>query len=176
MNFNDIARTAEEFLGSNESLPVPVDKIVEERGIKLLGYDLGHSTSGILMVEDGHATIGFNTKESKVRNRFTIAHELGHYALHIPRDNANKIFVDSGFKKILYRDALNTEKSRQETEANVFAASLLMPKALLLAETKNLEPDYIDAEVIEKLAKIFGVSTIAMSFRIGDIFRENNNY
>lgn len=53
---------------------------------------------------------------SDMRDRFTIAHELGHYFLHYRYANLTgpKIYARGG-------------RNRGETEANVFAAALLMP-------------------------------------------------
>ena len=70
---------------------VNVEKIAKERGLKVLPYELGDDVSGVLYVDKGKGTIGYNPTESEVRRRFTIAHELGHYELH----RLNKeIFVD----------------------------------------------------------------------------------
>lgn len=53
---------------------------------------------------------------SSRRDRFTVAHELGHYFLHYlhPKSEGTKSFGRGG-------------RDRAETEANVFASALLMP-------------------------------------------------
>lgn len=52
------------------------------------------------------------------RNRFTIAHELGHYFLHAP--------LKTGYRL----EAFRYSSDRVEWEANWFAAAFLMPEAL----------------------------------------------
>ena len=56
----------------------------------------------------------------------------------------------------------------QEIEANAFAASLLMPEEMLLAEVVKLVPDQTTdrRELIGLLAKTFDVSIQAIEFRL----------
>ena len=60
-----------------------------------------------------------NSTDTKVRQRFTIAHELGHIQLHTKK-------ID---KEIIV--SRKTDTGRLEKEANVFAAALLMPRRLV---------------------------------------------
>ena len=71
-----ISNRVNKLLGDTISLPIPIEKIVLEHGVRLLPYDLGDNVSGILVTENGQATIGYTKNEQRVRNRFTIAHEL----------------------------------------------------------------------------------------------------
>lgn len=76
-------------------------------------------------MDSGKGTIGFNPTESKTRQRFTIAHELGHFELH-KQDSG--LFVDKEFK-MLFRDQNSSSgEIRKEQEANAFAAAILMPE------------------------------------------------
>jgi Zn-dependent peptidase ImmA (M78 family) len=177
MNKRNIEKIAEQLieeLGINE-LPVPVDKIAEKKGITVKPFDdLGDDVSGVLVVENGEGTIGFNSSHSKVRRRFTIAHELGHYVLH--NNNTTELFVDTSAHyipenysniKIEYRNHLSSEGTvKKEQQANAFAAALLMPKKFLVEEIKNHHFDLSDDESISQLAKTFNVSMLAMSLRI----------
>ena len=83
-----------------------------------------------------------------LRDRFTIAHELGHYILH----------SNCGEKKI---HATRFGSDRKEWEANWFAAGLLMPTSLfteLYSKEGIKEPFH--------LASIFLVSIPAINVRI----------
>ena len=71
--------------------------------------------------EGGDFTIYIPPTTSERRNRFTIAHELGHYYLHHLLPRASN---ESDLQFSLARGG----RDRAETEANVFAASLLMPE------------------------------------------------
>ena len=147
---------------------VPVKDIVKKLNINLISYDLGEDVSGILVIENNIATIGYNPSNSKVRQRFTIAHELGHFLLH--GQAKNEVFIDKDFI-VKYRSEkkyTNTE-IRQEQEANAFAANLLMPRFMLHAAITQKNHDSLDEpEFISAMAKIFDVSVPAMTFQIAN--------
>ena len=65
-------------------------------------------------MDDFTVLVPWNT--SVVRDRFTIAHELGHLLLHYDELNDEQ--------QVFYRYG----RSAIETEANIFAAALLMPE------------------------------------------------
>jgi Zn-dependent peptidase ImmA (M78 family) len=149
-----------------DKLPIPVNKIAEQRGLKIKPYDLGRDVSGILVIENDKGTIGFNPTESTVRQRFTIAHELGHYELH---KDGEELFVDKSFK-VLFRDQNSgAGEDRKELEANAFAAALLMPEKLVRKEITKNSFDLSDEDSMKKLAKAFHVSVPAMTFRISNL-------
>jgi predicted transcriptional regulator len=94
----------------------------------------------------GKFTIYLSRFTSRVRDQFTLAHELGHYVLH----------ADFGSKRIrVARHGSN----RIEWEANWFAAGFLMPKEKF-EEMFHKDPDP------RKLAAKFDVSIPAASIRI----------
>lgn len=113
--------------------------------------------SGLLIRKDGHALIGVNSNEAPVRQRFTIAHELGHYALHPQKD----AFVD-------FRKERNPREARppRERHADMFAAALLMPRKHLIKDFRRLAKDGFTEEVTETLAKQYAVSEEAMRYRL----------
>lgn len=151
-----------------DSLPVKIEDVAKNRGLRVLPYSFDEDISGVLVIEDNIGTIGYNQSESRVRRRFTIAHELGHYELH--KDKAS-LFMDNGFK-MLFRSVnsgVTEEKQRMEQEANAFAASILMPEHLLKKELEKIEFDLSDDEDIKSLAKIFDVSFTAMYYRIRNL-------
>jgi Zn-dependent peptidase ImmA (M78 family) len=152
-------------LGIN-SLPVPVDEIAKKRGLDIKAFDLGEKVSGVLVMDAGKGTIGYSPTESKVRQRFTIAHELGHYELH-KQDSG--LFIDKDFT-VLFRDENSSSgEIKKEQEANAFAAALLMPEKLLIDEIKNHNFDLGEDNSMKELAKLFNVSVPAMTFRIANL-------
>jgi Zn-dependent peptidase ImmA (M78 family) len=82
------------------------------------------------------------------RDRFTIAHELGHYFLHYlhPQLEGFAPFQRGG-------------QSLAETQANVFAASLLMPEAEFRVAHQATDGDKW------RLAQVFDVSPAAAEVR-----------
>lgn len=149
--------------------PVPIEKIARLKGAEVIPYELGDEISGILVINDQKGIIGYNPSDSKRRQRFTIAHELGHYLLH---HNSKDLFLDRDFLVVKYRGKKVYSRSelRQESEANAFAASILMPKSLIIAELEKEEYSKLkENELIEELAKAFDVSVHAMTYRLSDL-------
>ena len=108
--------------------------------------------------------IGVNSNNPKVRQRFTIGHELGHLTLHHGHDLILERLV-----RLNFRDATSsTASDEEEIEANHFAAELLMPQDLLrhslsiLLQGRPLS----DLEVVRRLARRFEVSQSAMEYRL----------
>ncbi|MGH3265723.1 MAG: ImmA/IrrE family metallo-endopeptidase [Trebonia sp.] len=70
--------------------------------------------------------------QAQVRRRFTIAHELGHYFLHV----SETLHVDRAAHFRL-RSQLSSEGiDVTEIQANRFAASLMMPDEMILKDMK----------------------------------------
>ena len=170
MNHKKIEETTSGILADlniNE-LPIPIRKIAERLGIKIHPYDLGENISGVLVINKDQSVIGVNPNESSVRQRFTIAHELGHFLLH--RNSEESIFVDKDFKVLFRNQESATGEHKREQEANAFAASILMPRKKIEEEIKSNCIDLTDEVTIKMLAKKFNVSVIAMSIRISNLF------
>jgi len=94
---------------------------------------------------------------SLVRDRFTVAHELGHYYLHYvwPKQSGRNIP-----DKVV---ALRKGSNRIEWEANWFAAAFLMPRNAFLSTYRALDGN------VRSLADRFHVSTRAVEVRIQDL-------
>ncbi|EGO2664875.1 TPA: ImmA/IrrE family metallo-endopeptidase [Enterococcus faecalis] len=112
-------------------------------------------------------TIFVNSIEPEYRQRFTIAHEMGHAVL--------------GHEGVSYRSDIldkyeDTIKKSREVRANKFAAELLMPKDLVfklvmkLIEEENLDSTSLEysqvEEIIKNCAKKLNVSEISMKYAI----------
>ena len=167
-----IERRAMQLIADNRVTipPVQVDEIAKNLGLGLLAYDLGDGVSGALVVENGKGFIGYNPIHPRVRQRFTISHEIAHFYLH-NTNRQDKLFVDKDFI-VKYRSANNytIEELKQEQEANAFAAALLMPKDFVMLEIKKEKYHSLpEHKLIERLAKVFDVSVPAMTFRLSDL-------
>ena len=93
--------------------------------------------------------------DPNTRQRFTIAHELGHFILH---DD----YPEETFYRDQYAHLLTHSKHSIEQEANWFAASLLMP-----AEATNLY--WRDIRDISDFATMFRVSISAATYRLKNL-------
>lgn len=146
--------------------PVPVEKLAQDAGA-LISYQPfeAQDISGLLYRAAGSAAvIGVNSNNPKVRQRFTIAHELGHLILHQGHDLILERLI-----RLNFRDATSSTASHEEEiEANRFAAELLMPQDFLehvLATLLQGRP-LSDLELVRRLARRFEVSQSAMEYRL----------
>lgn len=133
--------------------PVVPSLIASRLGIHIRVASLPENTSGAIMKRPGEdAQILIERSDSPVRQRFTAAHEIGHF---IERTTIQEQ-PDEDFGFVDKRD---NKHDLHEFFANEFAANLLMPRAEVEARVK----DKYDAI---RLAAHFGVSTIAAKTRL----------
>ncbi len=135
-----------------EDLPVNVEKIATQFDINISTYMLSQSISGVFFKKENKLFLGVNKNHNKHRQQFTIAHEIGHYILHLK----NEILHYDNHAFYRADNVLNSD----EVEANYFAAELLMPEELVVK--------LIDKGInsIQDLAKRFDVSEDAMRYRL----------
>lgn len=149
----------------------PVDPVVlaEHLGAEVRPEIAPDDVSGGLYHIEGVPVIGVNASHHPNRQRFTIAHELGHLILHDHGDFVDHGYVMEGAKARsprFMRNQLSSEaRDVKEMEANAFAASLLMPKAFIAKAVRDLSLP-VRSEEVENLARVFKVSQQAMTFRL----------
>jgi Zn-dependent peptidase ImmA (M78 family) len=161
-----IERQAEKILHANDAwqVPVPIDRVASGLKLKTEASILGEDISGLLVVENRRGAIGYNATHARVRQRFTLAHEIGHYVLHVKDSVQSILFVD---KYVAFRDDDSSAgNDKEEVEANAFGAALLMPARLVREEIKKDKLDLDDEDDLSALAKRFHVSMSAMSYRL----------
>jgi Zn-dependent peptidase ImmA (M78 family) len=144
-------------------LPVPVEEIVEKLGVALVVEALDRNVSGLLFRKGREQAIGVNSAHPMVRQRFTIAHELGHMRLH-----PGKELILDHVRVNLRDDRSSLGTDREEREANAFAAELLMPHVEVLKEVRRSldRGGTTDNRFIADLAILFDVSEQAMEYRL----------
>lgn len=148
--------------------PIPVDLIAKRLGVEIRFSPLDDELSGMVFINDGKAIIGVNSMHHPNRQRFTIAHELGHFVLH-KKYITNEIHVDKKFR-VLMRDGKSTTGTELiEIQANRFAASLLMPEDLVAKLLDERTFDIDDETPLMELAKQFKVSKQTMEYRIRNL-------
>lgn len=161
MNFSTIKNIeieARKILSKYEitEVPVLVEDIAKKMGIKI-SYAPSNEYSGMLIrKESEQALMGINSTESKTRMRFTIAHEIAHFIF----DKKTTVSID-------YRNNGNVlDKSLEEKRADMFAANLLMPKKWLQLDVEKISQENFSKDQITELARKYGVSTEAMTYRL----------
>jgi Zn-dependent peptidase ImmA (M78 family) len=145
-------------------LPVQVEQIAIDEGILISRVQFDGNESGFAMTSGGTRIIGVNQSNHRRRQRFTIAHELGHLLLH--HGDGDSLLVDRSFR-VNFRDEISSlATSTQEIEANSFAAALLMPPDLVVEEVERDGARMNLDQLTQLLSNRFDVSREAMGFRL----------
>lgn len=130
--------------------------LAKSYGIEVIGTPF-IDVDGSIEKNDDKIVIRYNTNSHLNRQRFTIAHELGHFiAGHL--NGSNKMFRDQS------KNFTINNYDVQEVEANKIAAQILMPQETV----KHLIED-VGISTIEELARILDVSTGAMHYRLKNL-------
>lgn len=137
--------------------PIDVKKIIADLKIRYREEELGLiDCDGSLLRNGNKAIIIVNSSVVHVsRRNFTAAHELGHYCIKghdCEEYNCSKSDMES----------FSLANKRIETEANLFAAELLMPEQIFRKATNNMPYTF---EIIERIAEMFDVSLSAAAIR-----------
>ena len=140
--------------------PVDVERVAKLLGFKVVPYDFDDPTvSGMLVLEDEVRAIAVNRVQHRHRQRFTVAHELGHF-LSGHEDYDATDFVE---RRKFYVDESFAAHDPNEQEANEFAAELLMPSDML---KQDLATGMRDAQ---QLAQRYQVSEQALWIQLSDL-------
>lgn len=153
---------AHQTTGLRDRAPIDLTEIAGALRAEVREMDLADDISGVLYRDGGRRIIVVNRAHSDVRKRFTIAHELGHLALH----RGDKVHVDHDFRINLRDPSSATAENVDEIEANAFAANLLMPAQWIWSALDEAPIDLADDGQMADLATRFGVSQHALLIRI----------
>lgn len=179
--FWQIEMAAENILKHHECYNAPysgIDFIIECCKIDLIQINTDNQKLMGMFGNDGngHRFIVYNKNMIPERILFTKAHELGHFIL------------EHKLKSDILIDNKNDEKDPQETEANVFASALLMPKESAIKVIKKSLEDmqlYLDEDgkfnyvslhkeqkecLISAMKQNFHTSKEAIEWRIQNLF------
>ena len=123
--------------------PVPVEEVAVSEGLSIVRVmEWDQRISGFL--EFGTKTLGVNGKHHPHRQRFTIAHELGHFFLSHPQEHCYD-------QEISFED----QKREFDVEADEFAGELLMPYEMIKQDFRRLKDP-------KALAQVYAVSEQAL--------------
>jgi Zn-dependent peptidase ImmA (M78 family) len=156
MNYKNSRDAAWQLLLKNKisSLPVNLSKICKAENIKLCSYKEGTKLILKLQLEDHTVdndafsmgrVIFYNDQNIVSRQRFSIAHEMGHIFLHSPREAT------------VYNREPSPNDNPFETEANIFASRLLAPLCVL---------HYLNVQSPEEIAEICNISIASARIRM----------
>jgi Zn-dependent peptidase ImmA (M78 family) len=134
-------------------IPLDVEGVAKQFGIHVEYVSMKEDMSGSLDLEREKESktwvIRINKDHHPNRQRYSIAHELGHFCLH---KHLSHFFEDD----IFFRGG---ELSKEEWQANEFAGAILMPEQIFREKVRS------GTRNIEDLSKEFKVSSLALRIR-----------
>lgn len=163
---------------SGKSAPTPVIKIAKEFGFSTYqADDIPDDISGNIFVggntKEDYGTdkvIIVDAKDLLPHQRFIIAHELAHYLLDYvgnPKYKNSKVAFSRTYPKVNHETA-------EEIRADRFAAELLMPKKVFLAEyiMAMRKSDYSTDYTVSYLANLFKTKESCIRRRIQEVLED----
>lgn len=111
-----------------------------------------HKIEGLTVVDELGISFSFEIDNPKVKQNFTLCHELGHFIL---KHDGN-----------YFAESIDNQKNLLEREANIFSAVVLMPDIVLLSKI------YYSCDTFHQVQNSLEVSKQALLFRLLDFLRE----
>jgi Zn-dependent peptidase ImmA (M78 family) len=159
---NRIKVQAEEVLNTYDCNFAPINMSLLSERMSLYVHEINlrnHSIEGGLVTNGTIGGVLINTVISnEARQRFTHAHEVGHFCLH----KSSSIFQD-------VEANLHNYESLQELEANVFASSLLIPSSgLKRYYSPDQEPSFATMNILSDAYKVSLTAALTRMVRDSD--------
>ena len=111
-----------------------------------------HKIEGLTIIDDYGISFSYEKDNPKVKQNFTLCHELGHFILN--------------HNGTCFTESIDNQESLLEREANIFSAMVLMPDIVLLSKI------YYSCESFQGIQESLEVSKQALFFRLLDFLRE----
>lgn len=111
-----------------------------------------HKIEGLTVVDELGISFSYERDNPKVKQNFTLCHELGHFILK----------HDGSY----FAESVDNQEDILEREANIFSAIVLMPDIVLLSKI------YYSCETFQRVQNSLEVSKQAFYFRLLDLLRE----
>lgn len=148
------------------SYPVNVEAAIRDVGIRLTkNANLSDGIAGqISRLDNGRFEISSTKTDHYYRQRFTMAHELGHFVMHRSLIGEG-VDDNTKYRSTVEGEFYNTNiDEMHERQANAFAAKVLIPSQLLKDHlTDNQEQNLVE------VATAFQVSPSCMRWRLKNL-------
>jgi Zn-dependent peptidase ImmA (M78 family) len=141
---------------ARQHYPNGPEKLAEHLGVRVT-FSAMNGCDGWCLFCGNRAVIRINNQLVRSRQRFTLAHELGHLLLDIPT------VIGESFSDIL------RSNDDEERRVNEVAAELLIPRDIVKTVASELP---VVAPVLKRLAKQSHVSELAAALRIANLAAE----
>lgn len=126
---------------------------IQENDIQVLPHHFSnHKIEGLTVVDGLGISFSYERDNPKVKQNFTLCHELGHFILK----------HDGSY----FAESIDNQENLLEREANIFSAVVLMPDIVLLSKI------YYSCDTFYQVQNSLEVSKQALFFRLLDFLRE----
>ena len=126
---------------------------IQEYQIQVISHHFSnHKIEGLTVVDELGISFSYEIDNPKVKQNFTLCHELGHFIL---KHDGN-----------YFAELIDNQENLLEREANIFSAVVLMPDIVLLSKI------YYSCETFHQVQNSLEVSKQALFFRLLDFLRE----
>ena len=126
---------------------------IQRNQIQVISHHFSnHKIEGLTVVDELGTSFSYERDNPKVKQNFTLCHELGHFIL---KHDGN-----------YFSESVDNQENLLEREANVFSAVVLMPDIVLLSKI------YYSCETFHQVQNSLAVSKQALFFRLLDFLRE----
>ena len=126
---------------------------IQKHQIQVISHHFSnHKIEGLTVVDELGTSFSYERDNPKVKQNFTLCHELGHFIL---KHDGN-----------YFAESIDNQENLLEREANVFSAVVLVPDIVLLSKI------YYSCETFHQVQNSLAVSKQALFFRLLDFLRE----
>lgn len=126
---------------------------IQKNQIQVISHHFSNrKIEGMTVADELGISFSFEIDNPKVKQNFTLCHELGHFIL---KHNGN-----------YFAESMDNQENLLEREANIFSAVVLMPDIVLLSKI------YYNYETFQRVQNSLVVSKQALFFRLLDFLRE----
>ncbi len=144
--------------------PVPIEQIPKHLGLFVVYKPLESTLSSCLYRNRSRSVIGINTLQNDNIKRLALAHQIGHFLLH---DGILGVDRSVLFK---FRNTVSSENDSDETEANLFANEILMPRKFIARGLESVDTiDVLDETFLSDMSKRYKVSSQTLLLRLNNL-------
>jgi Zn-dependent peptidase ImmA (M78 family) len=139
---------------------VDLEALADSAGIKVSSVENAAFDGVFTWDAEGNNSVAISKSANEKRERFTLAHEIGHWLLH------EKLLRDRSGNRFRGNSQADPDVRDEERLANMIAAEILLP---FQAICETVERNGINNRTLGKLAEAFCVSRAAAFRRVADV-------
>lgn len=129
---------------------------IQKNQIQVISHHFSnHKIEGLTVVDKLGTSFSYEIDNPKVKQNFTLCHELGHFIL---KHDGN-----------YFAESIDNKENLLEREANIFSAVVLIPDIVLLSKI------YYNRDTFDQVQNSLEVSKQALFFRLLDFLREHSS-